>query len=199
MESPEKETIRSRLLPLVEDFREFDELHDEVLIGRNFYSWVRPDFQQLAIERIQNGLASMGRDDFEGANLDMKVAEMARALESKAGSLPPVTANQPQPTPKIFMFDSLPVIGNDVPVFIRLRLFAGDSLDQKPRNTMVGFALVDEEEKPLGQILPVGLKTTEFYSYRIPAAALKDRTKLGVAVFNYDHMAVVMIQSHQRN
>lgn len=188
MESPEKETIRSRLLPLVEDFREFDELHDEVLIGRNFYSWVRPDFQQLAIERIQNGLASMGRDDFEGANLDMKVAEMARALESKAGSLPPVTANQPQPTPKIFMFDSLPVIGNDVPVFIRLRLFAGDSLDQKPRNTMVGFALVDEEEKPLGQILPVGLKTTEFYSYQIPAAALKDRAKLGVAVFNYDHM-----------
>ena len=188
VESPEKETIRSRLMPLVEEFREFDELHDEVLIGRNFYSWERPDFKHLAVERIQNGLASAGLEDFDSTNIDMKVNEMARSLESKAGSLPPATANQPQPTPKIFMFDSLPEVKDDVPVFIRLRLFAGDSLDQKPRNTMIGFSLVDEGGKPLGQILPVGLKTTEFYSYRIPTAALEDRTKLGVAIFNYDHM-----------
>ncbi|MCH2206840.1 MAG: ABC transporter permease [Lentisphaerales bacterium] len=188
IESPEKETVRSRLLPLVKKFREFDELNDEVLIGRNFYSWQRPDFTQLALERIEKGMASLGRDNFDDSKMSMKIKEMARALESKAGSLPPATANQPQPTPKIFMFSNLPEVAEDVPVFIRLRLFAGDSLDQKPRNTMIGFALVDEEQKPLGQILPVGLKTTEFYSYRIPAAALQKRQTLGVTIFNYDHM-----------
>ena len=188
VESPERETVRSRLMPLVERFQEFDELHDEVLIGRTFYTWKRPDFINLASEQISKGLASIGKDDVDGYTLDMRVRELARGLESKAGSLSPATAASQQPKPKIFMFDDLPVIAPETPTFIRFRLYAGDSLDQKPRNTMVGLALVDENRKPLGSILPVGLKTTEFYTYRVPTAVFKDRKVLGVALFNYDHM-----------
>jgi hypothetical protein len=187
VESHERETVRSQLVPLAKKFQEFDELNDEVLIGRNFYNWQRPDFQKLAVEQVSKGLESLSRTNVDEYTLNLKVQEVARSLESRAGSLAPATASSSQPTPKVFMFSGIPELKGDEPVFIRFRLFAGDSLDQKPRNTMVGLALVDEEKKPLGQILPVGLKTTEFYSYRIPASAFKGRERLGVALFNYDH------------
>ena len=183
VESPEKLTLQSRLKPLVKRFEEFDELNNEILTGRTFYSWTPPDYQELAKQKlIQNKRVHAGVPEEIQAQM---LAEETRAQESRFGSLP--TMKQGQPVPKIFMFENLPPVKKNQSMFVRYRVFAGDSLDQKPRNTAVGIAYVDEDGKPLTNISEFYLKTTSFYTERLNPSLLDGKTKFGIALFNLDH------------
>lgn len=183
VESPEKITISSRLTPLLKRFREFDELNNEILTGRTFYYWTKPDYFKLAKDKLEKtGRLNPNTPEDLAAQL---LAEETRAQESKYGSLPVMA--QGQPIPKIFMYEDMPPIKKDQAFFLRYRVFAGDSLDQKPRNTSLGVAFVDENGKPLTPIAPFFLKTTSFYTERLNPAVLEGKTKFGVAIFNLDH------------
>ena len=183
VESPEKLTIQSRLKPLIKKFEEFDELNNEILTGRTFYYWSRPDYEALAKEvliktkRVHAGVP----EDIQAQML----AEESRAQESRYGSLP--VMKQGQPVPKIFMFENLPPVKKDQSLFVRYRVFAGDSLDQRPRNTAIGVAFVDENGKPLTPVAPFFIRSTRFYTERLNPAVIEGKTKFGVAIFNLDH------------
>lgn len=183
VESPEKLTIQSRLKPLAKRFEEFDELNNEILTGRTFYSWTEPDYQQLAKDKlIKAKRVHAGVPEEIQAQM---LAEETRAQESRYGSLP--VMRQGQPIPKIFMFEDLPPIKKGQSLFVRYRVFAGDSLDQKPRNTAVGIAYVDGDGKPLTNISEFYLRSTRFYTERLNPVILEGKTKFGIALFNLDH------------
>ena len=183
VESPEKLSLQSRLKPLVKRFEEFDELNSEILTGRTFYSWAVPNYQEMAKETLlKTRRVHAGVPEEIQAQM---LAEETRAQESRYGSLPVMRGGQP--IPKIFMFEDLPPIKKNQSLFVRFRIFAGDSLDQKPRNTAIGIAYVDEEGKPMTGISEFYIRSTRFYTERLNPMILEDKTKFGIAVFNMDH------------
>ena len=189
VESPDKITLKARMEPLIDRIIEFDELKNEILTGRKFFYWAKPNYRQMA----QENLKSQGRlndltDELTAARM---LAEESRTLESKAGSLP--LPSRGQPIPKIFMFEDLPDMSNVKNLYVRFRVFAGDSLDSKPRNTAIGVAFTDEEGKLLTNPATFFIRTSRFYTERLSPAAVKDyldkgHKKIGLAVFNLDHI-----------
>ena len=187
VESPDKISIKSRLKPLVKRFEEFDQLNNEILTGRTFYRWTKPDYQKLAIEEIRASkrIKPNMPEDFQQQIL----AEETRSQESKYGSLP--VMKNGQPVPKVFKFENLPPIKADQPLFIRFRVFAGDSLDQKPRNTAIAISIVTEGEdgkKVMTQPAEFFIRSTRFYTERLNPAVLQGKTKFELLVFNLDHL-----------
>ena len=187
VESPEKITIKSRLRPLAKRFEEFDELNNEILTGRTFYRWSEPDYQQLALSYLQS--SQRLKPDMPEVLQNQMLAEETRAQESRYGSLP--IMQQGQPVPKIFKFENVPAIKEDQPLFVRFRVFAGDSLDQKPRNTAIAIAIAtvdDKGQKRMTQPAPFYIRTTRFYTERLNPAVLKGLKSFELVVFNLDHM-----------
>jgi len=182
VESAERETVRSRLKPLLKKLTEFDELRNEVLTGRKYYKWDKPDFTQDAIKIITQRMNP--REPLSEDEIQMRAVEIARSMESRAGSLPLGQGNNKKP--KYFTFNNLPEIKESELFHLRFRVYAGDSLDQVPRNTQVGIFFADEKGKQLTRVMPLGLRTTRFYTYDFPGALLKNRKSIKVGLLNYD-------------
>ena len=188
VESPDKISIESRLKPLAKSFQEFDELNNEILTGRSYYRWTKPDYQKLAIEYLQ--ASKRLRPGMPEDMQQQMLAEETRAQESRYGSLP--VMRQGQPIPKVFKFDNLPKLKEGQSLFLRFRVFAGDSLDQKPRNTAIAVQFVftdkDGQKKTVMRPYPFYIRTTKFYTERLPASVLAGQSSIELLVFNMDHM-----------
>lgn len=187
VESPDRISIETRLKPLVKRFEEFEELNNEILTGRTYYSWTKPDYQQLAYEYLLSSkrLNPNMPEDLQNRML----AEETRAQESSYGSLP--LMQRGQPIGKIFKFENLPKVEDGQALFLKFRIFAGDSLDQKPRNTAVGFQfqIVDEKgEKKSSNVFPFFIRSTKFYTERLPPDIFQGKSSVELIVYNLDHM-----------
>jgi hypothetical protein len=174
------ESFASRLKKARENMREFDELQKEVLTGRDFYDWKRPDYRQMAQEKL---LASGGNPQDPA-----QLKETARGLQSSAGTLPVSSGTA---HPKTFVFEELPELRDGQSLFVRFRLYSSAGLDEAPRHTVVGLQLTDGAGEALGGVVPKAIKTGRFYTEEIPAAVLEGRKQLGLGMLNLDHTAAV--------
>ena len=182
-EAPDQTTFKSRFDPLIVKINEYRELEKEILTGSSYYTWTKPNYLKLAKESI------MTRGQYENESLipPQMVNEVARGFESRSGTLPKPT--QQGAPPKMYHFENLPELTGDEGVFIRYKVFVGDSLDQKPRNTAIQFAFADKDKKIISdRSQPLGIRSVRFYTQRIPTSLIKGHESLYLAVFNADHL-----------
>ncbi|NQZ56602.1 MAG: hypothetical protein HRT88_03925, partial [Lentisphaeraceae bacterium] len=126
IESAELETVKARLNPLIKKLQEFVELENEVLTGRKYFRWTKPNYDEEALKKLTAHFGDRKIDSANEGDLQVKVKELSRALESSSGSLPISTKSKVNP--KFFTFENLPEMNDDDTFHVRFRVYGGEVL-----------------------------------------------------------------------
>lgn len=183
IESNTDETLRARLPQILKKLKEYDQVKETILTGRDLYKPEYPNFHEIAQKQF-NDFKAQGKVE-EGKEKEA-INKIFSQLRSSFASIQYQYA-------KKWEFKNLPKIKKGEKIFVRYKIQLGTDASTRIKDTAGWWMLGNPKTKKLDRRVPWTGAAGTVISYPIPSDVISDNGSAVIAFSNYDPGKVTIV------